>query len=266
MINKVVVLIPHYNSPTGLKKSLESIGKDEKVDVLVVDDGSKNKFDEQEVRSSFHAKGDLHFFYLDQNQGIEVALNSGISYIMKSDYKYIARLDCGDFCVHDRFDKQEKFLEKHPGVYLVGSYCTAIAEDGTFLFEIQSPTSHDDIKKKMYFNSMFIHPTVMFRISAIEVIGIYPTNYKAAEDYAYFFEFVKRFETAIIPESLVKIQIDDIGISATKRKVQVRSRIRIIKNNFYFGFYPVAGLLRSYLLLYTPRKVINITKKFLKSI
>jgi glycosyltransferase involved in cell wall biosynthesis len=265
-MNNVIVLIPHYNNPVGLKKSLESVGKNEQVDILVVDDGSKDLFEESDIRASFKAQGVIHFIYLNKNQGIEFALNAGLDFAKNNNsYTYIARLDCDDFCVPDRFAKQANFLEDNPNVYLVGSYCTAISESGKFLFEIKLPTHHEQIRKKMYFNSMFIHPTVMFRTLAINEVGVYPTNFKAAEDYAYFFEFVKKFKTAIIPESLVKIQIDDVGISATKRKIQVESRIRIIKNNFYFGYYPVAGLFRSYFLLYTPRKVINIAKKLLKS-
>ena len=49
-MNKLVLLIPHYDNPKGLLVSLASIGCNENLDVLIVDDGSNNKFDEIEVK------------------------------------------------------------------------------------------------------------------------------------------------------------------------------------------------------------------------
>ena len=45
-MNKVVLLIPYYNNSEGLLKSLRSIDQNEELDVMIVDDGSVNKFDE----------------------------------------------------------------------------------------------------------------------------------------------------------------------------------------------------------------------------
>lgn len=62
MKNKLVVLIPHYNDPDGLIKSLLSIDEEEKIDLLIIDDGSDNIFDEGILRSVFKAKGEILFF------------------------------------------------------------------------------------------------------------------------------------------------------------------------------------------------------------
>ena len=65
-MNKVLLLIPYYNNSEGLIKSLVSIDPDEELDVIVIDDGSKNKFDEVILKNSFKAKGTLYFEYLKQ--------------------------------------------------------------------------------------------------------------------------------------------------------------------------------------------------------
>ena len=109
----------------------------------------------------------------------------------------------------------------------------------------------------MYVNAMFIHPTVMFVNDIFSVIEKYPLDYHAAEDYALFFEIVNRYETANLAESLVIIEINEKGITKTKRKIQVSNRIRIIKENFYFGFWPFYGLIRNYLLLLVPNQIIK---------
>ena len=191
-MNKVALLIPHYNNPEGLVKSLESIYYTEKADVFIIDDGSViNKINEIEAKSFFKAQGEIHFHYLNKNQGIENALNKGIKLILlNKQYKYIARLDCGDLCVGKRFELQEKYMESNPGVKLLGSNAIAVDTNYNFLYNTFFPEKHKIIQNKMYLNAMFLHPTIMLSIDIIPKIGLYPTNYEAAEDYAYFFKIV----------------------------------------------------------------------------
>jgi hypothetical protein len=186
-------------------------------------------------------------------------LNQGLKFIlMKEVYKYIARLDCGDLCLENRFYLQEKFLNDHLQCKLVGSNAIAIDTNGKELYKTILPENSNIIKNKMYLNAMFLHPTVMFCSSIINEIGYYPTEYKAAEDYAFFFKIVQKYETHNIQKFLLKYEINTQGISLSKRNLQVSSRIKVIKDNFYFGFWPIYGLLRNYALRYLiPQKIIN---------
>jgi len=261
MKNDTIVLIPHYNNPEGLARSLASIDPEEQLDVLIVDDGSIHKPNESRLNSCFKANGTVYYIYLESNKGIEHALNTGLEYIVfKKVYTFIARLDCGDYCVGKRFAIQQQFFKNNPQVKLVGSNVMAIDLDGAFLYNIIVPSKGNDITHKMYLNCMFIHPTVMFKTEVLAVTGYYPLHYKSAEDYAFFFKIVKNFETANINEFLVKIEINPAGISITRRKQQVSSRIKVIKDNFYFGFYPVYGLVRSIILYYIPNSLIKYVK------
>ncbi len=113
----------------------------------------------------------------------------------------------------------------------------------------------------MYLNSMLIHPAIMFSSEILDVIGVYSLNYKSAEDYAFFFAISKRYKMANIPAYLTQIEINENGISLQKRQQQVKCRIKIIKENFYFGFYPIYGLIRNYVLLYLPYGFILFLKK-----
>ena len=261
-MNNVVLLIPHYNNPDGLKRSLASIHSQERIDVVIVDDGSKAEINELDISSHFKATGIIKYLYLEQNKGIEYALNTGLEYIVSlNQYEYIARMDSDDACIGKRFDIQKRFLEQNKNIMLVGSNVIAVNPEGNFLYNIIMPEHSDTIRKKMYLNSMFMHPSVMFRIQIIEKIGYYPFNYKAAEDYAYFFKIVIQYETANIQDFLLKYEINPKGISISKRKQQVASRIKVIKDNFYFGFYPIYGLLRSLILYITPQNLITSLKR-----
>ena len=152
MGNDVCLLLPHYNNPEGLIRSLKSISYDEEIDITIVDDGSTTKFNERKILKSFRAKGNINFLYLVENQGIVKALNHGLICILKNhQYKYISRLDCGDFCVGRRFQIQRNFLETNPEIFLLGSWARAIDLTGKSQFTLRSPSSHEEISKKMFF-------------------------------------------------------------------------------------------------------------------
>ncbi|WDF63511.1 glycosyltransferase [Flavobacterium sp. KACC 22763] len=264
-MNKILVLIPYYNNIEGLLKSLRSIDPDEESDVLIVDDGSAIKLNEDLVYESFKAKGKVFFKILEKNGGIESALNQGLEIAQAKKYEYIARLDCGDICLGKRFQIQHQFLKENLEIKIVGTNVLAVDCDDKFLYAINLPLHHEEIEKKMYFNSMLIHPAVMFCTSIIETIGYYPTHYKSAEDYAFFFAILKKHKMANIKEYLTQIEINEKGISLQKRQQQVKSRIQIIKDNFYFGWYPIYGLFRNYILLILPYNIILAIKKMKKN-
>ena len=46
MDKKLIITIPHYNNPDGLIKSVSSINESIKIDIIITDDGSEKKFDE----------------------------------------------------------------------------------------------------------------------------------------------------------------------------------------------------------------------------
>lgn len=261
-MNNTALLIPHYNDPSGLELSVASIGDTEKIDVIIVDDGSlKLKIDENKTRAAFKASGNVFFIYLEQNLGVDYALNLGLDFILEKKYKYTARLDAGDICIKDRFAIQQVFLEENPNIKLVGTNVIATDTKGNFVYNITLPEKHKQIRRMMFLNSMFIHPSVMFDNEIIKKIGKYPTNYTSAEDYGFFFKIVQNFETRNLQEPLLIYEINPNGVSLSKRKEQVSSRIRVIKDNFYFGFYPIYGLLRNIILYHIPNSLLQKIKK-----
>ena len=184
--SNLIVLIPHFNNVNGLKTSLMSIQENIEIDILIVDDGSKEKFDKNDIIQCYGG-GNVIFKYLNKNLGIEHALNNGLKEIQELGYKYIARLDCGDKCRPHKFEKQLNYLTTNPDIKLLGTWANVVNEQGEHLHYIKHPTKHSEIERKMYINNMFVHPTVIFETSILDKVGFYPTNYKAAEDYAFFF-------------------------------------------------------------------------------
>lgn len=261
---EVIVLIPHYNNNDKLLQSILSIKEDIQVDVLVVDDGSAKTPDLNHIQDKYK-NGSVFMEILHRNKGIEHALNKGLEFIEKSHYKYIARLDCGDLNLKNKYTKQYKYLEQNPDTYLLGTWADIVDENGKLVYQLKHPCTYRKIKNRMFINSMFVHPTVMYRTKVLSIIGKYPFSYEAAEDYAFFFRIIKKLKAENYPESLLKYEMNPNSISSIKRKKQILNRIKIIWDNFYFGLYPLYGLTRNIIIYILPPNFINYLKaKFSK--
>lgn len=196
-----------------------------------------------------------------KNEGIERTLNRGLEYILREIRpKYVARLDCRDMNASGRLDVQFRFMEEHQKICLLGSWADVV-EEGKRLYTIRVPETHRQIKKRMFTNNSFVHPTVMMRMSAIEQVGYYPLDYPAAEDYAYFFRFVHHFETRNIQQALVRIVKPATGISIANRRAQLISRMRVIRHNAGLSVRALWGIVRTLILLVIPTRVVERVKR-----
>ncbi len=266
VMNTLICLIPHYNNPEGLAKSLASIGPDERCDVLVVDDGSvKKPLDEAAARAAFSAKGEIHFLSLPQNRGIEHALNAGLAWIAGRGYELVARLDCGDENLPDRFARQTAFLAEYPDVMLLGGAASFVDQQGVEQFVLHHPTDYRAIWWALKSNSAFIHPTVMFRVQALQATGTYPLDLPAAEDYGLFWEFAKRFHVANLSDVLIRYELDPGGISLSKRRRQLESRLKLQWRNRDRTNRAWFGMLRTLLLMLLPYGLVFKLKSALRS-
>ena len=256
-MRNILIIIPHYNDLEGLQQTLCSVIEETQVDVVVIDDGSKEKPNKSKIKF----QGNVFLKFLPINSGIGIALNKGLEFAVKNKYEYIGRLDCGDLCHKNKFTKQLGYLSKNKDIKLLGSWVRGIDEKGNFKYNLKHPTSYSIIKKKMYLNSMFVHPTVIFRAEILSKIGNYPFKYRrAAQDYAFFFNILKHYKAENYPEILLDYVMSNRSISNTKRKLQVYHRIRIIIDNFYLGIIPIYAVIRNLILLIIPINILTFIK------
>jgi glycosyltransferase involved in cell wall biosynthesis len=210
------LLIPCYNNREGLIRSLESVVyPPQDYGILIIDDGSDDPVLPSWFRGRIDPAVQLEILRLPANRGITAALNAGLERISarKQAVRYVARLDCGDTCAPGRFTRQVAFLDEHPEVDLVGSWCYFTDPRGGSSYIYKTPTLDEEIRKGMYFRNIFIHPTVMWRTSALEKTGAYPSTFPHAEDYGFFQALLTKGRGAVIPEPLVNCELNPKGIS-----------------------------------------------------
>lgn len=256
-----VLLIPCYDNLPGLIASLQSILYPfDKFFVLIVDDGSRQPVTMNDLASFTGAGLNIHIIRLPYNQGITAALNYGLQWInANTDARYIARLDCGDTCSAERFEKQVTLLDQCPDIEIVGSWChfKNYATGQTYLYK--TPTEYRRIQFGMNFRNLFIHPTVMWRRSSL----IYPENFPHAEDYGFFYTILEKGKGAIIPEPLVTCEINPKGISLAHRKQQLKSRMKVIRHYSRNKLLKGMGVFKLLLLLALPYSFVQNTKLLL---
>ncbi|GGF00334.1 glycosyltransferase [Pseudoalteromonas gelatinilytica] len=252
-------LIPYYNALDELHVSLRSLV--ESIDVVIVDDGSD---------IPLHTVLDVSLYNFDitiitapRNGGIERALNIGLEHAYGK-YEYVARLDCGDLSLPNRIKKQLKFLSENSEYVLVGSWARFVDERYELLFINELPSENESIKKKMFLNNMFMHPSVLMRLSVVQEVDGYPENRKAAEDYALFFKLMKRGKVANLPEALIDYVVAEGSISSQKRTLQVLNRLKVIIDNKSLNFFCVYGVIRTLIILAIPRKATTYLRKLIK--
>ena len=124
---------------------------------------------------------------LRKNVGLANALNIGIKYCR---YELIARMDCDDVSLPQRFWIQYHFLLNNPKVDIVGSQVEECDDNlSTVLSVRRVPLLHSDLVNFAKLRSPFNHPSVMFRKSAVLAVGGYPICFP--EDYPLWVNMIK---------------------------------------------------------------------------
>ncbi len=229
--SKIAVLIPVFNQLDGLLRTLESVDS-EAVDFefFVVDDGSTPAIDIAQDRF-VHP---LNLIRLTDNRGCAVARNTGLQQIIKRGFDYVALQDAGDIDVGERVSNQARFLDQNPGIAVVGAWAEYVDLDGERLYVHKPPSHNREIRARMPFSSAFTHPACMIRVSALATVGLYDTSYPNSSDYEMLFRLTRSFESANLPEVLVKKENNPESLSLGQRRRSLRCRLRAQLTYFRF--------------------------------
>jgi glycosyltransferase involved in cell wall biosynthesis len=260
------LLIPCYNNTQGLMASLKSIFYDnDQFAVVIVDDGSTVPISQQQIKSEFRNIESITVLRNQQNMGITDAMNRGLEWIEDHvNARYIARLDCGDRCHPHRFYRQMEYLNTHPEIGLLGSWCIFEDRKLSMRFLFKTPTEHERIKRAMHSRNVFIHSTTIFRTTLLKTVGHYPSEFAYAEDYAFFWKLLNVTRSHILDEVLIIYEINHEGLSIKNRRTQLASRAKIISKFGSDRLRKTAGILRAKALSIIPKHLALLAKFSLK--
>ncbi|HEV7820366.1 MAG TPA: glycosyltransferase [Burkholderiales bacterium] len=259
MTEQVSVLIPAYNGHDDLERTLRSLREDGPVAVLVVDDGSVPPIAPPQI-----AGLSVDVLRMPHNVGIERALRAGIEELARRGVRYAARIDTGDLALPGRLAKQRAYLDAHAQVAAVGMWAQVVSRDGVPRFILAPPAAPGDVRRLRFARSCFVHPAMMLRVDAVLQAGNYRARYRAAEDLDLFLRIMESHECANLPEVGLLYELNEGGISATKRRTQILSTLRLQLAYFEPGNpYYWLGLAKNLLHFATPYKALHLLKRAL---
>jgi glycosyltransferase involved in cell wall biosynthesis len=120
-----------------------------------------------------------------KNQGLAAALNDGIA-VAKGDL--IARMDSDDRSLPERFQIQERFMEEHADVDILGGSIQEFNDDETLCNVRNYPLTMDEVLKTMYRASPLAHPSVVFRKRFFDAGFRYSSKYHICEDVTMWYD------------------------------------------------------------------------------
>ena len=184
----VSVVLPEYNAELYLKDAIDSVLAQTFSDfeLIILNDGSVDKT--EEIILSYN---DSRIVYVrnEKNLGLIGTLNKGMALARG---KYIARMDADDISFPQRFAKQVKFLEENQEYVICGTSAYRFHEDISDKKAFNPPLTDENIRVRLFFNSGFIHPSVMFRANVIKDNHLsFSEDYKYAEDYFFWMDLLK---------------------------------------------------------------------------
>jgi len=256
-LDDVAVLMPAYNGQADVDLTLASFSERALVHVLIVDDGSTPP-----IVAPALPNLQIEVLRMPVNGGIERALEAGIDALAQRGFRYAARIDAGDRSVPQRLAKQRAYMEAHPQVAGLGMWTQVVTRAGEPLFMLRPPAEAAQIRRLRFFRSCLAHPSMMLRIDAVRAVGNYRAKYRSAEDLDLFVRLMERYDCANLPELGLYYELNEGGISATKRRRQVVSTLRLQLRYFNVANpYDWLGLAKNLLHLVTPYRALQRVKR-----
>ncbi len=227
---KLTVLMPVYNAASFLREAIDSILQQtfRDFEFLIIDDGST---DESIAIVQSYQDPRIRFIRNDTNAGIAATLNRGIEL---ASCELIARMDADDISYPTRLQKQYDYMLHDKACALLSTWCRVVTSTGKHV-RLERYTS-----RFFYYNLTFecwiYHPTVMFRKTAVQDVGMYSKPY--SEDYDLFWKLAQKFRMANLSEILLDYRLSPNSLNTVLRKTEydIANRENVLRNlRHYMG-------------------------------
>lgn len=200
-IGKISVIIPMYNSEKTILRTLESVRKQTKIDlileILVVNDGSTDnseKIVEEYVKSNPHIPIKI---INKKNGGVSSARNIGMK---QSRGEFIALLDSDDEWLSTKIELQMCAIYENPEIDFIGG-----DSDGKTLSILGKKIDYlyKATVKDLCLKTFPLTPAALFRRSIVDDIGYFDETQNFAEDIKYFYKICEKYNYYHLPEQVV---------------------------------------------------------------
>lgn len=216
----ISVVMGVFNGGDSIKKTVDSVLSQSFTDfeLLVINDGSTDGT--QDVLEELEKQDDRIRVFNQLNTGLTSALILGCR---EARGEFIARQDCGDRSLPDRFARQLALLKSDPEVVAVGLGASRIGPQGEALGDsIRSLNPTEVTNQFLEKGIAILHPGSMYRRDAYFKVGGYRPEFRVAQDHDLWYRLCEVGKLAECPEVLFEMQIEEKGISVDHNDRQTR--------------------------------------------
>ncbi len=233
----ISVIIPMYNAEKTILACLNSVIAQTYngiVEIIVIDDGSTDK-SAQIVQEYTYTNPTISINLIQQkNKGVSSARNSGMV-IAKGNW--IAFLDSDDEWLPVKIERQVETLNQNRSIDLL-----ATARNGEILQKIGLKNLgllNKISAKSLLIRFVLLTPTVIFRKSILNDIGLFDETQRYAEDGNFFIRICNRYNCYQLNESMVitgggKAHFGEYGLSSNLWKMEL-GELKNIKFSLAIG-------------------------------
>jgi len=224
---KLSVVMAVYDGAATLGRTLDSIAAQTERDfeLIVVDDGSRDTT--PQILATYAAADPRLRIVRQAHTGLTRALMFGCAAARAA---VIARHDCGDVSMPERFAKQLAAIDA--GAVVASCFVRFVGPEGEHLYDvggdgdaIRDTLLHGDVRS---IRGLPHHGSAMFRRDAYLAAGGYREAFRVAQDIDLWIRLAARGTFAVVPEVLYEATYEPRAISARRRDDQVElTRIAI---------------------------------------
>jgi hypothetical protein len=135
-------------------------------------------------------------------------------------------MDADDVCLHNRLEYQIKFMRDHPQCVALGTDVLYTDPEGAPLIRHRPALDHSGIVSQLLDGNggALIHPSVMFRRSALERAGGYRERYQWIEDLDLYIRLSEMGSLANLPDVHLHYRQHLRSVNRTKEKKEYLRR------------------------------------------
>jgi glycosyltransferase involved in cell wall biosynthesis len=201
-IPAISVAMSVYNGERFLAPAIESVLAQtfEDFEFLILNDGSDDR--SAAIIDSFAARDPRIRAIHQGHRGLVASLNHMLD---EARAPLVARMDCDDICLPNRFERQMAFLAANPDHGVVGTWTSDIDEhDQPYQVDgPDHPTQYEAFREAIATRSALCHPSVIMDKALVQRVGGYHAAFKHCEDYDLWLRLVDLTRLSSLPERLV---------------------------------------------------------------
>lgn len=202
------ILMPVFNGERYIRESIASILGQTYTDfeLIIVNDGSTD--DTASIVREFKDPR-IRFIHRENNKGVVYSRNEVLD-AARGDI--LAFFDADDLAHPDKFWLQIDFLQKHPGIAIVGTRAFRIGPEGDRLGSWPLHGHPEKIRARMLFHNAFVNSSVVFRNETLS--GLRCTKGMApCEDYLLWWQMMKQGQAHILNKTLTRYRVHPASLT-----------------------------------------------------